>query len=198
MALPATDNFTNTNGVQLDSHNANWGVYNAFDIQSNAASPDRANDESGAAYTGESFSNDQYSEAIIAGLVNSESVGVAVRGDGSGTFYGYYSDVDTGTKYIFKIVGGSWTELNSATSDIVVTDTVRIEAEGTTITPILNGSEDTDLSAQTDSAIASGAAGLCGFDNSTSMQIDDWEGGNLGVVANAMPMAMHHYRMMRN
>jgi hypothetical protein len=63
-----------------------------------------------------------------------------------------------------------------------------------------DGSEDTDLGAQTDSAIASGDAGVAGYGDATDIRLDDWEGGNLAAaaaVADAMPMAMRYQMMMR-
>ncbi len=182
MALPATDSFTNSNGTQLNSHNANWTEYNGFDIQSNAAHPDISADEAAANWTGDTFDNDQYSEGTITSLASGTYVGVLVRSNSSSTYYGYYTDSGDAA-YLFKMVAGSWTELGSG-GVLSATDTMRLEANGTTLTPKVNGSLDSDVGAQTDSAISSGDAGVTGYNNDSSY-IDDWTGDNLGGAAPA-------------
>jgi hypothetical protein len=94
-------------------------------------------------------------------------------------------------KYLYKYVAGSQTTLTSTTSaGFSVSDDVRIETEGTTITPVLNGSTDSDLGAQTDSSISSGSAGVGGFSDTSSNRIDDWEGGNLAGAGETLSIAI--------
>ena len=53
MGLPATDSFTDTNGVSLISHSSNWTMNcGAFDIQSNELAPNSGSTESAAFWIG--------------------------------------------------------------------------------------------------------------------------------------------------
>lgn len=193
MALPATDNFTGVDGTQLTTYSANWTLNNGdFDIQSNALACD-ANDECGAHWNADVFSNDQYSEVDLTGFATSGLwVGVCVRAAASGaTYYGYYGSGDD--SYLFKMVSGTWTEIASGGA-VASGDTLRLEAQGTTLTPTQNGSTTGTPGAQTDSAIASGSSGVAGYADADDLRMDDWEGGNIGGGGISIPVVMHHLR----
>lgn len=198
MALPATDNFTGVDGTQLTTYSGNWTLNSGdFDIQSNALAADGPAAECGAHWNADSFDADQYAEGTLVALADETiGMGVSARCDtgGAATFYGYYFE-DTDLHWLFKLVLGVWTQLGSTGSGASVNDVVRIEVDGTTITPKINGSLDTDIGAQTDSAIASGAAGVSGFYDGTATRLDDWEGGNLAV--GVVPVLMDYYRRRR-
>ena len=91
------------------------------------------------------------------------------------SFYGFYSDAADGC-YIDEYSSGNYQGSSSAGSVFSVSDTVRIEADGSTITGKINGSAEIGY---TDSTLTGGAAGLAGY-NDGSSSLDNWEGGNLG------------------
>jgi len=193
VALPATDDFTDSNGTQLTAHSANWtlnttGVSGDFDIQTNTLCADGEADDYGAHWNADSFNNDQYSEAYHTRPTPSGyAVGVACRLIGSAvrTYYGYLADDNN--CYLIKLVAGSGSLLG--TGDVWGNGiTVRIEAEGTTITPMIGGAEDESIGAQTDGSIASGYAGVCGYSDGTGLRVDNWEGGNLSPGGISVPL----------
>lgn len=191
MALPATDNFTGTNGQALSARTG-WTVNaGSFAIQSNSLRPSAAATESGARWSGDSFSADQYAQCLIVGTEAGRSIGVAVRVSTSGaqTWYGVYLSSSTIAQF-FKNVAGTWTQLGSDITGWANGQTMRIEAEGTTIRVLRNGVQ---VASATDSAIANGAPGVGGWHSSTTSLIDDWEGGNLGGGGGAnLPAILHH------
>ena len=185
MTLPASDAFTTGANANLTSYSANWTMAQgaASTLQVLAASddvyPNNGGNEMGAFWNADSFNNDQYSEARISAQAG-HFIGVCVRAATGGNYYGWYAANYSTSGYLFKMVSGSWTQLGSTAGQFAVSDIVRIEAEGTTITPYVDGSSTGTPGAQTDSSLSSGAAGLCGYDSGSGTRIDDWEGGNLG------------------
>lgn len=185
MALPATDSFTTGSDQLITAYSANWQAVSST-MQVIAATddvaPNGAGLESGAGWTADTFNNDQYSQVVITALNVASAAGAAVRMDlgGGDSYYGYYSD--SNNSYLFVMSGG-WTQLGSNAAAAAVSDVVRIEASGTTITPKKNGSTTGTPGAQTNSTLSSGAAGVCGWDNDVNSRLDNWEGGNLGGVA---------------
>jgi len=127
------------------------------------------------AYT---FTANQFAKATanIVGTNASDGLGVAVRVAASGeTAYVFYC---TSTTYhVLKIVSGTATSLASGAHALVQYDTLYLEANGTTITALING---TSVYSGTDSAIATGQPGIAGvgvYPSSNSSSI--WYGGNL-------------------
>ena len=127
MALPATDAFTNTDGVQLTAHSASWTLNpvsggNA-DIQGNKLAPDSADtNDSAAHWNADSFSNDQYAQAVFGTAGGAGwGIGVACRVATAATltyymFYGH-SGVTYAT-YFAKSVAGTWTQFGSTTAEL--------------------------------------------------------------------------------
>lgn len=193
MALPATDNFNRADSGDLGT---NWDVIfgDGFQITSNTAA---SNTDFGGGFdcaeiwNADSFGDDQYSKATVSGATGTGGAsGLAVRG-ATDNYYGWYSDSANG--YIFEVVGGSFNTFatGDAWSD---SDDVELQVEGTTITPLRNGSEDLSVGAQTDSSLASGAAGLSGYGNALLNALDDWEGGDLGAVTGGVVVGPKHPR----
>ena len=183
--LPATDAFTGTNGTALTTYSANWLLNSGnFAINTNAVYPNQSGTESGARWNADTFGNNQYAQGKLANITTAgQTIGVAVRAatSGAASYYGFYADGSGGGKtFLFKMVAGTWTQLGSLGAALAVNAVLRLEVSGTTLTPKVNGSTQSPPGAQTDSAHSSGAAGISGYSVSTSMRLDDWEGGNLG------------------
>jgi hypothetical protein len=182
-ALPATEAFTNTDGTALTTHSASWTLRNGnFAINTNAVYPNDAVNYGMAYWNADTFSNNQYAQFTLVAAASGGAIGVATRmAAGANTAYGYIKDSGTSDRAFFKRVAGTFTEFGYAASGTAVNDVFRLEANGTTIRPIRNGSTDTGVGgAVTDSAIASGAAGLVSNTTTvTTTRGDNWEAGNL-------------------
>ncbi len=133
-----------------------------------------------------SFTNDQYSVLKLtnaaASLGSTIRAGVVVRASGSDSSRTYYEAVvfQAGTTELNKWVSGTRTNLHSASVTWANNDTIELEAEGTTIRVLKNGSALGGSFTQTDSSITTGAPG---FATTASFTCDDWEGGNLSSVS---------------
>lgn len=172
MAQIVSDNFTRADAATLG---ANWtgnyfsGTPSAdFSIASNkAASPatntDAADYYSGAGWTG---GNDHYAEVVVQAKPAASDCGPTVRG--STTLQTFYTtdinNADTAALgstmavELYKVVSTTFTKLGSTTNMVVSAgDTVRVEAQGTTIRAVINGVQKTSA---TDSALTSGKVGF--------------------------------------
>ena len=182
MSLPATENFTGNDGDHI-SGLSNWAqVYQELDIQSNSCAPDASNEECCARWSADSFNDDHYAEAtLVARNTGNPGIGVSVRCQPSASsYYGFYEAF--GTMYLFEVTNGSWSQMGEGGAGISVNDVIRLEAEGTTLTPEIDDVEHDPPGAQTDSSFSSGSAGVCGWDDATNHRVDDWEGGNIGAA----------------
>lgn len=184
MALPASDNFAAANNTILTTYSGSW-TFNAgeFRINTNAVySSGGGADDQAAHWNADVFDDDQYAEATVAAITGGTYTGVAVRCAASGaSFYAFLGDATDGS-YLDKYVSGVYTQLGSKGSPFAVSDVIRLEVSGTTLTPKINGSTSGTPGAQTDSALSSGSAGIGGAGSSSSSRIDNWEGGNLGAA----------------
>jgi len=197
MALPYTDDFTDTNGVQLTAHSANWTKVTSGDpdIQTNGLAPDVANDDQWCYLNSETPGNDQYAEIVfkshgtdgdysVAGIVRSSTTQLT-------GYVAYWNRVGVpGAAYIFRVINNSWTQLGSYSVGLVNGDVLRLEAEGDQITLKLNGA--TVIGPITDNNIASGRLGIHAYGDAADHIIESWTGGNLGAVnetVNALPGA---------
>jgi hypothetical protein len=130
------------------------------------------------------FANDQYSQItvdVIGGV--SDAIGLMVRLSGTGATtcgYGYYAM--NGTQRLFRIDNGVKTNLGSTgTAVLNVSDVLRLEIIGTTLTAYRNGAVDTGVGTKgvaTVTEYISGKAGLSGY-NASSTKGDLWLGGDL-------------------
>lgn len=188
MSLPATEPFTGTGALS-----ASWTQV-GFSAQTlarssdvgKATAADSAHDVE-AYWTGDTFSNDQYSQVTVsAGLTSGLAFAQALvrasgTGSGSAKFYLFATDGGSGSGHtsITKVTAGeTYTTLQNITTTFANGNQLKISVNGTTIRAFKNGTQvGTD---QTDSAIASGSAG-CGVYNfgGNDIKLDDWEGGNL-------------------
>jgi hypothetical protein len=180
LALPIQKDFTAANSTALTAYDSGFqNNSGALAINTNAVYPNVSSTESGVRWNGDAFNADQYSQATLVAKPASNSffIGVGCRHAAAGTasYYLYYT-ANTET-WFGKMVGGSFTAFGAVMGGRTVGEVLRIEAEGTTIRCKVDGAQQR---AQTDSSLASGAAGLTGYEQSTTLRLDDWEAGNLG------------------
>lgn len=181
-----TDAFTNSDGTALATHNASWTVsVGGFSVNTNSLYA------TGAAaclafWNAASFNDDQYSQVVLVAVGGSNRyLGCAVRCDTGSADTAYTAQYRSGAAgFLSKRVAGTPTTLSSTLNTPNVNDVLRLEAEGTTITALVNAAQDEQV---TDSAIASGAAGIYGQNTSTLHRLDDWDGGNLGAGVTGSP-----------
>lgn len=182
------ETFTNTNGTELDTHNSNFTRQNGgasligiAEIQSNALAGSVDAKFFSYFWNAHTFDDDQYSQIKVVDFGPSGGyIGLSVRcsGTGSPNCYLYIVD-DADAGYLYKYVSGTQTLLDGTGATVSTDDIIRLEAEGTTIRVLINGSEDISV---VDSSITSGAPGVAGLDDESATLSDDWEGGNLQVI----------------
>ena len=187
MALPATDAFTTVSNQALTTYSASWSLNSGnFQVDASDVVVANASAECGAFWNADAFNGNHYA-FITRTAVGTDWLGPGTRHAGAGTasYYGFYTQGTGAETYLFKMVTGTWTQLGSVGSvNIVANDVLRLESNGTTHTPIRNGSTYTSIGAQTDSALSGGAAGMSGYGLATLANAgDNWEGGNLGAAA---------------
>lgn len=180
MSLPANESFTAVDGTHLGTMTGwtNTPGTGAMDISSSAV----AGDASGfdlCVWTGDSFNNDQYSQAQVVST-GGEVIGVAVRGSASAVYcYSYVAS--NSYRSLYKEVNNSYTEILSYWSGgVSLNDVMRLEISGTTLTCKLNGSADPQIGEQTDNSVVLGNAGVCSESDGIGTLLDNWQGGNLG------------------
>jgi len=178
MALPATEAFTGTDGTSPP--NANWTNHDlGVQIKSNAVA---ATGTDGFAYwNADVFADDQYAQVtLVGGAFTAAGPGVRMSGDATAANdYAYFLSciVSFSTK-LHKRLAGVLTEIADLGPVPATSDVMKLTVAGTTLTAYKNGVA--GGSPQTDSAIASGSAGV--YVNGTAAVADTWEGGNLEVA----------------
>lgn len=174
--LPVSDAFTDTNGVTLETHNAGWTVVvGGFDIYTNSLRQ-TADGRGLARWTGETFSDNQYVECVLAVASASSQIGIAARIATNGDVTAYVAQWNDTNIHLAKLVTGTWTQLAIATVP-AVGSIVRLEPNGTTIRVLDDAVE---IMSVTDSAISSGVAGVAGWYNWGS-RLDSWAAGNISA-----------------
>jgi hypothetical protein len=132
-------------------------------------------DENSAAYYNDTTANDHYSEAKLVGTSGGVPRGVMVRASASEKSY-YVVRQNSGTELVlYKRIAGSWTLLETITTNTTANDVLRLEASGTSLIVKVNGSTVHTETGQSD--LTSGFAGI-EFGNINS-GVDDWAGGDL-------------------
>lgn len=200
-----TATFTGIDNAELGAAwDSGYTGYNAFTINTNRAR--------GAANTAaiESFntttpSNDQYAQAIISVWSSSQQFGPLVRmaNPATPTFYlglANFFSPDPSTE-IYKVVNDAYTQLaeDAPSVNLVATDELKFAVLGTDLFLFNN---DAEILSASDSAIASGKAGMFGVyypSLSGNVIVDNFEMGDVdpdsGVV---IPVFMHSYRLRRS
>lgn len=182
MALPATDSFTGTDWQQLTDYSANWSYVNgSMLIYSNSVMYDSgASGNAIARWNADTFADDQYSQVRIVSMGAAQYVGVAVRCSAA-SFSCYGVIVNAGYLEFYKWVNASYSSLGFTSSvTFAPNDILRMEANGTTVRVLQNGTERISI---TDSALTSGQPGLSALNYNQDSRMDDWQGGNLAVAA---------------
>lgn len=204
----ATDDFNRADNADLG---ANWtpqraGVNGglAMRIVSQQVMPDSGADVSCEYWSAASFNANQYSQVVLANELETGTgdpaygIGPAVRiqTTGTGPVYGsYYVSARSGALLlIYQPDGEGWqmSTLDTYAGTVTLGDTIRLEANETTLTVKQNG---TTRITQTDSNLASGAVGIRGQLANNNPAIDNWEGGDL--VATVPPRHRVHYTRVR-
>lgn len=184
MALPATESYS---GASADLSDPPWTLYRTTQVKTDGSgngTPSANNSDALKYWNADTFGNDQYSKYLAKFNGSGTGAGycyLLARASGtfsSGNAYWFWSDGGSDTA-IYKNISGTLTVLGTANSTTFVTnDELKIDCSGTTISAYKNGSS---IISQTDSAIASGAAGMGGWGVSGTVLFDTWEGGNVSA-----------------
>jgi len=175
----ATDNFNRGDSADLG---ADWSVPtggSAWAINTNRARPGSITTFCMEYYGTGTFADNQYAQAVVVARESNAGTGpgVAVRmATGAVTYYGARANAADGV-FLFKSVAGVESPL-AVGGACVNGDTLRIEANGTTIRALVN---DIEQVSTTDSDIASGRPGITGFSATLNVELDDWEGADLAA-----------------
>lgn len=146
----------------------------------NRVSPNAAGNH--ASYYNQTFTDDQYSQAVMDDLAGLVKGGVTTNCQNDGGDYYIYYGSDAESK-LARIVDGSATDL--ATGDAWSnTDIVKLVSHGDLLKCYKNGSLDTSIDSDgivTDDSgdkLTGGWPGIGGNGNNIGIDIDDWEGGD--------------------
>jgi len=187
MSLPRTfSSFTAADGTHLTAFDAVfYDVFNAVGIQANRAVGVGNTADANITAVNETFSNDQFAEAVIGASDNSSGtsvyIGVAVRCGGPGSGNGYpLTSSRQGLAYLLSYSGGVSSVLASTSTQAQPGDTIRLEVSGTSITALLNGSSWSGLGTVTDSTYASGKGAIASYRGSSTDGLSSFTTGNLG------------------
>lgn len=187
--MAVTDDFNRADGPL---GTGNWTTTTGFssaDILGNALGNVGASDVANY-YSAVAFANDHYAQAVLPTIATSavgSGFGVAVRvAAGAQTMY-MVAASSQGTDLV-KVVAGAFTPLTSDATVWANGDTIRLEVSGASpnITLVVkrNGSTIAGLTVTTETAIASGSAGIWYSSTASGTPtLDTWEGGDLVAVA---------------
>ena len=185
MTILATDAF---DGTDADLGTA-WDVMTSEDAWlrlSGVAQPTNLLNDATESNNSVTWPDDQYSvaPATVDATTAGAGPGVAVRcATGSRTYYRVVINGD-GEWELAKLVTGTFTSLASGTTTYSAGAIIRLESQSTTLRAYYNGSQlGTDV---TDSAIATGRAGVSYSSPAVSASLASWEGGDLGTGASGV------------
>lgn len=202
-----SDSFTGANGSTLG---ANWtktqgsNVTGDINIQSNQATGSSAGNWGVYTYASSLSTNDQYAQAVVpiaaSGTQREVQIGIRVKPPVTGLWWpdGYYIGVQYSTgstnRYMFGYFGGNYSNMGSAGTPAFTTgETIRIEAQGSAIRYLVNGtlafqfSPETSLTGSTE---RQGAIAIYG-----GSALDDFAMGDIGGAAAAYPWQYYHQMM---
>lgn len=206
MALPATDDFNNTGGsaVALATYSASWTVERGTFLVPNATDDCRSTTSgivSLGRWNADTFDAYQYSKAKISASTAGTYPGIAARIQ-SGAATGYVLLVSDDYYEFDRLDAGTENTLASGTGVIASGDIIKLEVETTDASTVqlryyhapaatpttftLRGSYDDTSGSRITTA---GYAGVSGYsDNTSTVGVDDWEGGNVSAgAATSMP-----------
>jgi hypothetical protein len=173
----ATDNFTRANG----GPGANWtAVDGTFAIVSNTiqVATNGGDGRSAMYWNAVGFMADQYAELTLNPALGGGTtpLGPAVRVGAAGeNWYAFLSF--SGSLYLAKMVAGAYTNMTNVVHAISNGDKLRLEVSGTTLTGKVNG---VTILTWTDSALASGSAGIYAASTASPPSGTLWSAGNEG------------------
>lgn len=178
----ATDDFERASlGANWTTREGTATIHNSSDFSGDFSGDNQA------VYTATTFANDQYSESIISLLQAGKEAQATCRSATSGAFNRYgYAGYNTGAD-LYKVVASSYTFLQATGATFAVGDTIRIEAEGSTLRGKKNGVQ--QGTNQTDTSLTSGYPGAGVWHSATPMpEIESWAGADLAAVAGRVPL----------
>lgn len=188
----ATDSFTGTNGTSLSTYNSAW-VFGQFGfvIQSNAAVASEAAD-CYAYYTGAASGADQYSKAIISGMVSGGHYkGVCARAllrTGQFGCYAVYTDSNSGSGHteIVKVTNGAGSVLKAVAVTFADGDQIEIRCTGTLTVTVALYKNGVLVDSVTDSTSpwTDGQPGIYAYN--TSIGVDNWDGASLAGASTTL------------
>ena len=123
-----------------------------------------------------------------------EALGPAVRcqAAASNNYYGFYQSAGT-ANYLFENTGATWTQLGSTgLNGSDAGDTEKLDANGSTLTPTINGSGTGTPGAQTDTTYTTGAPGITWFDSVTPA--GNWDNFECTDLAGGGPLPPYPVR----
>lgn len=184
----ASDDFNRANETPIASPWTKSGPGPNANLTSNAMTETVGNDTF-YYYSGAATSANQYSQAKVtaAGGGSGSEWGPAARIQVSALYDGYFNDCLPGSEGIYKYVASTASLVQAVTYTMAVNDIVRIEAQGSTLRFIANGTERTG-SPGTDTSITDAGGGPGVFLLSNTVVIDDWAGGDLAAPFNEISM----------
>lgn len=169
-----TDNFP---GTSLNM--ANWTVVvPGLFVVSSGTVRGNSSGQSNAAYTGATFTNDQYSCLTLAtGGTNSAHFGPGVR-ESATQVTEYFAEwhQSSNTIQLQSIINGTFT-YSGPSAPVTVGHEYCLKAVGSTLTVTDNGV--VVIGPVTDTGITSGYAGISAFGNGVDYTASNWRGGNL-------------------
>lgn len=197
MGVIATETFTASNNSSLPAAIANWSFptgVSGIGVNTNAYYPSVNNAEGCAYWNPDTPPNDQYAQSVYTATSTQGNIGVSCRiATGAASYYGYYGS--TNHSEFFKVVGGTWTQFGSNLGALASNDVIRIEAVGTTIRALVNG---TQQASTTDSSHSSGRFGVAAWSSNspTGQRMDNWEGGDFAAPETGRPYGGRGARQM--
>lgn len=181
--MPITDAFTGTDGTAIETYSANWALVRSsladdFEINTNGLIlGGTAEKDLMAKRTESGIPDAHYAQVVISAIALNKYMGPAVRCQAADSNEGYGFEGDTTQCLLFEVNTTTWTQLGSAGTAFSATQVIKLDANGTTLTPTKNGVTTGTPGAQTDATYATGAPGVCGWCDVSGVgtRLDDFE-----------------------
>lgn len=178
----ATDDFNRADENPLASPWANGGLADQLKLVGNEVVGASATSKNQSSYYTGTFDGAQFSQLTVTTLGSGTDLGPMVRCDPSGDGYCFLGN--SSTEQLCKFTNGTYSIISTISMpNLVVSDVMYIEADGTTIVCKVNGSQ---VLSTTDASFSSGNPGIFIYPNNSA--VDDWSGGNLAAGVTAAPV----------